>query len=154
MVRMTQTEYELMMKQRGDVRAVEQAQADTPAKKQLRREQAREKSERLELMLLNQINAAGLPKPKRNAVIEGTGKAYKFDFVWSKQRLAVEIHGILYKPGERGGHQTPQGLQRDLTKLCEVAVQGWNYLAVTREHIESGQALAWIEQLLQTGKDK
>lgn len=146
MVRMTMQEYAAL--NRGDL----PPQVETPAARQLRREVAREKRERLEVMLLSQIRAARLPKPERNLRIKGTSKGWRYDLVYKRARLVIEVMGLLYGAGERGGHQTPAGYQRDTVKAAEAVVLGWRYLAVTREQIEDGRAIFWIETLLRKGK--
>lgn len=148
MIRLTRQQYAEL--NQGNVRAVPRPAVETPAARELRRAIAAEKRERLELMLLDQIKAARLPVPERNAKIKGTSKGYQFDFVWAghKQRLVVECHGLLYGEGQRGDHQNPKGIERDTQKLCEAVTLGWRYLAVTRAQIESGKAIEWIERLL------
>ena len=101
----------------------------------------------LERALAFQIRAKGLPKPltEFQAI---PGRKYRFDAAWVPQRLLVEVQGGIWKPG---GHSTGKGITRDIEKANLAVLAGWRVLHVTREHIESGQALKWIEEALNVG---
>lgn len=159
-VRMSKDEYEAIAARLGRAPVVESSsKPEPPARARLRKEQAREKRERLELMLLNQVRAADLPEPERDKpVLKGShdrvfGYGFRFDFVFRADRLLVEVHGLLHKREQAGGHQTHAGVSRDLQKLNMATVEGWRYLAVTREMIEDGRAIQWIEILLKGKTD-
>ena len=101
----------------------------------------------LEDTLAFQIKAAGLPEPKREYQAIA-GRKFRFDFAWplpSWDALLVEVQGGIWKPG---GHSTGKGITRDCEKLCLATLAGWRCLQVTKEHIESGQALKWIQEAL------
>ena len=48
----------------------------------------------------------------------------------------------------RGGHSTGTGITRDCEKLNLATLAGWRTLQVTKDHVKSGQALAWIQEAL------
>ena len=72
-------------------------------------------------------------------------RRWRFDFAWPAQRVAVEVEGGAWI---RGRHTRPRGFLADLEKYAEALVMGWRVLRVAREHIEGGQAIAWLEKLL------
>ncbi len=95
---------------------------------------------RLELALLLQCKAAGLPDPAREvALLEG--RRFRADFVWREARLVVEVQGGTYV---RGRHSRPRGQRADCEKLNLLQLDGWRVLQVTRDQIANGQALGWI----------
>ena len=101
----------------------------------------------LEQALAFQIRAAGLPEPRREYQAI-PGRRYRWDFAWPLpgwDALLVEVHGGIWKPG---GHSSGKGITRDCEKLTLATLAGWRCIAVTKEHIESGQALKWIQQAL------
>lgn len=126
----------------------------TTAAEQLKKARAKEKRERLELALLQQIRGVKLPEPERNKAIlkkdhgRAFGYGYKFDFVWERFKLTVEVQGILYEKGKRGGHQTPRGMMRDAHKCCSAVAEGWTVMLVTADLIESGFAIVCIERAI------
>jgi very-short-patch-repair endonuclease len=98
----------------------------------------------LEDRLAFQLKACRLPTPEREYVFAKPRK-FRFDFVWVKQKVAVEVNGAVWSHGRhtRGG-----GATSDAEKLSLAAVAGYRVLVVTAAHIDSGQAVTWIEQAL------
>ena len=101
----------------------------------------------LEDTLAAQIKLVGLPAPvtQYRAV---AGRKFAFDFAWPLpgwDSLLVEVQGGIWKPG---GHSTGKGITRDCEKINLATLSGWRCLHVTKEHIESGQALKWIQEAL------
>ncbi len=105
----------------------------------------------LERALAFQIRAKGLPKPMTEFQAI-PGRKYRWDFAWPLpgwSALLVEVQGGIWKPG---GHSTGKGITRDCEKANLAVLAGWRVLHVTREHIESGQALKWITEALHLGE--
>lgn len=98
----------------------------------------------LELALYVRLERAGLP------VGEGQyrfvpGRQYRFDRCWPDRKVAAECQGAVWV---NGAHSRGSGVQRDCLKLSIAAAMGWRVLPLTRELIESGQAVALIAQAL------
>jgi len=104
----------------------------------------------LEQALAFQFRLAGLPIPiqEYKAI---PGRRFRWDFAFlgkpGESVLLIEIQGGIWKPG---GHSSGIGITRDCEKLNLATLAGYRCLAVTKEHIESGQALKWIQQALNT----
>ncbi len=122
----------------------------TPAET-LKREQAKAKRESLELALLQQIRAAKLPEPERQALFHPTRK-WRADFAF--RNLGSRLYGMGYLVEVDGGtwnggrHTRGAGYEADCDKLNEAMLQGWRVLRVTGAHIKSGQAIEWIKRAL------
>jgi hypothetical protein len=99
----------------------------------------------LEDLLLAQIRAVGLPEPERQARLV-PGRKFLWDFAWREHGLACEVQGGIFLP--KGAHTSGVGVTRDCEKAALALLEGFVTLAVTGEHVRSGQALAWIEALL------
>ena len=72
-------------------------------------------------------------------------RRWRFDLAFVDQKLAVEVDGGGYVQGR---HSRGSGIEKDCEKFAEAMVMGWRVLRVTPKHVESGQAVAWIQQLL------
>lgn len=98
----------------------------------------------LEDTLLFHLRAAGLPEPEREVRFSPT-RRFRFDFAWPDLRLACEVEGGTYSGGR---HTRGSGFAADCEKYNLAMLTGWRVLRVTAAHIESGQALAWIEMAI------
>lgn len=114
----------------------------------LSREQAKAKRSALESALLLQLRAAGLTTGMVQEFRPFADTRHRFDFAWPHQdpRVCVEVEGGVYSGGR---HTRGAGFTADAAKYNRAATQGWYVLRVTAEHIKSGQALAWIQQMVQ-----
>lgn len=102
------------------------------------------KHSHLEETLAFQIRAAKLPVPEREfKALEG--RRFRWDFAWPDHSLLVEVQGGIWF---KGGHSSGAGITRDCTKLSLATLDGWATIQVTKDHIESGEALRWIKQYL------
>ena len=72
-------------------------------------------------------------------------RRWRFDFAWPKEKLAVEVEGVVWQGS--GRHQRASGYQGDCEKYNTALVYGWRVLRVTRPHVENGAALKWFDQL-------
>lgn len=101
--------------------------------------------------LLLQIRAAQLPEPATELLFHPS-RRWRLDLAWTAERVAVEVHGGIWKvQGGAGRHTTGSGFQGDREKMNEAALLGWLVLEVTEKHIRSGLALRWVEAALRQG---
>lgn len=98
----------------------------------------------LEMMLVTRLERAGLPLGEGQYRFV-PGRLYRFDRAYPSQMVAIEIQGGVWV---NGAHSRGSGVQRDCLKLSLGAALGWRVLPVTREMIESGQAVDLIRQAL------
>lgn len=99
-------------------------------------------------LLVFQCKAAGLPEPVREVKFHPV-RRWRFDLAWEcypHKPIGVEVDGGVYVQGR---HSRGAGIEKDCEKYAEAMVLGWRVLRVTPRHIQTGQALAWIEKLLQ-----
>lgn len=104
---------------------------------------------RIEEDFFVQMQWAKLPAPEREyrAI---SGRAFRFDFAWPDSRLLVEVQGGVWgvKKGNKTGHNTGVGINRDCEKSNLATLAGWRVLSVTTNHIRTGQALRWVQKAL------
>lgn len=94
--------------------------------------------------LLLHIKLASLPDPVLEHQFHEV-RRWRLDMAWIDLKLAVEIHGAVYKGGR---HTRGKGFTNDREKMNEAALQGWLVLEVTPQHIKNGKALNWIERAI------
>ena len=104
----------------------------------------------LESRLAQQIARAGLPTPEREFRFHPERK-WRFDFCFPEAMVALEVEGGTWV---RGRHARPKGFAEDCCKANESALMGWTLLRVTGEHIDSGQALEWLQRALSAFYDR
>ncbi len=95
-----------------------------------------------EELFAQQIRAAGLPEPRREAVLVA-GRRWRWDFAFPS--IAIEIQGGIWK---RGGHTTGKGITRDCEKACAAALAGYRTLFFTTAMVRNGTAIALLKQAL------
>jgi very-short-patch-repair endonuclease len=98
----------------------------------------------IELKLLFQIRAVGLPEPRREFRFHPIRK-WHFDFAWPERMIAVEIDGGQWVQGR---HTRGAGFQADCEKNNEAVILGWRVLHFVAIMVESGEALKIIEQVI------
>ena len=86
------------------------------------------------------------------------GRRFRADFAWLSERLLVEIEGVVFPKKPRdlqvsdhrlgGRHVSAKGFERDIEKYAEAVALGYRVLRVMPKHVQSGQALTWIERAL------
>lgn len=94
--------------------------------------------------LVFQARAVGLPEPVREHRFHPV-RRFRFDLAWPTHRVAVEVDGGVFTGGR---HARGAGIRRDAEKFSEAAALGWRVLRVLPEHVESGQAVGWLERAL------
>lgn len=103
----------------------------------------------IEELLALQIRCAKLPTPDREYRFHPT-RRWRFDFAWPDigfdgYYFAVEVEGGTWNGGR---HTRGAGFESDCEKCAEALILGWRVLRVTGKQIKSGQAIAWIEQVI------
>lgn len=74
-------------------------------------------------------------------------RKWRFDYAWAGQKIAVEVHGGVYRQGR---HTRGEGFTTDREKMNEAALLGWTVIEVTPEHIKSGQLREWLTKAFQS----
>ena len=74
-------------------------------------------------------------------------RKWRFDYAWEGQKIAVEVHGGVYRQGR---HTRGEGFTTDREKMNEAALLGWTVIEVTPEHIKSGQLAKWLTRAFQS----
>lgn len=96
------------------------------------------------ISLALQCTLAHLPTPEAEYKFHPTRK-WRFDWAFRAPKLAVEVDGGVFVQGR---HSRGAGVKKDIEKYAEAMLLGWRVLRVLPEHVSSGQALTWIEKLL------
>jgi hypothetical protein len=96
----------------------------------------------LEEMFIALIDAAGIPRPEINAMVEG----FEVDAVWRDVRLAVELDG-------RDTHGTAAAFERDRHRDRALQVAGWRVVRITyRQMRDTPEAVAGDLRLLRAAR--
>lgn len=86
---------------------------------------------------------------EREYIFHPTRK-WRLDFALPDLMIAVEIEGGTWLKGARKSrHTTGAGFAKDCEKYNEAAILGWAVLRVTSDQVKSGQALQWLERLIE-----
>ena len=72
-------------------------------------------------------------------------RAWRFDFAWPKQKIAIELEGAVHANGR---HTRGTGFEEDCHKYNTALMYGWKVIRATRAHVNKGMALAWVRLLL------
>lgn len=112
-----------------------------PTRAEVKQAQVRES--KLERRFDQQLEAAGLPQPRRNWFFLN-GRDYELDRAWPAQKIAVEIQGM--------AHRIKGKFQRDIEKRALAMLSGWKVLEVDGKSIRDGRAIEWTKQLLKDGQ--
>lgn len=98
----------------------------------------------LEKALDASLRASGVVGYEREFRFHPTRK-WRVDFMFTDQRLAVEVEGAIYRGG---GHTTATGLKRDIDKSNALMLMGYRLLRVHGDQVRSGEATALIQQAI------
>lgn len=74
---------------------------------------------------------------------------WRFDFALPEALIAIEVEGGVHTGGR---HTRGKGFIQDCEKYNAATILGWRVIRVTGEHIKSGQALKWAEEII-NGKE-
>ena len=94
--------------------------------------------------LTTHIIQCSLPRPEKEYYF-AKPRMWRFDMAWPQHMIAVECDGAVYSGGR---HVRGLGYSQDCEKLNEAALLGWVVLRVTRDQIEDGRAVKWIERAI------
>ena len=72
-------------------------------------------------------------------------RAWRFDFAWIYERVAVEIEGGVFNGGR---HSRGMGMVEDCDKYNSAALEGWVVLRYTVKHLEN-DPYAVVQQVKQ-----
>lgn len=98
----------------------------------------------LEAILASRIALAGLPRPEVQFRFCPTRK-WRADFAYPQAMLLIEAQGGIWSGGR---HARGSGVAAEAEKFSTAAALGYRVLPLTREMIESGQAVELIRQAL------
>lgn len=76
-------------------------------------------------------------------------RRWRFDFAWTERMVAVEIEGGTWSGGR---HVRGAGFAKDCEKYNEAARLGWQVYRFTGDMVRSGEAIAYMSQIL--GSDR
>lgn len=86
-----------------------------------------------------------IPIPKREVKLIPNRK-YRFDFVWEKEKIAVEIEGgIWMRYG--GAHSRPWGILRDMEKSNYATRLGYQVYRFSTKDVKTGDAIRFIKNI-------
>lgn len=95
----------------------------------------------LEAEFLFLVRALGLPEPDAETRFDPRRK-WRFDFLWRKSRVAVEMEGGVFSGGR---HTSGVGYTNDCEKYNAAALAGYLVLRFTRGMLRDGRAAATLE---------
>jgi very-short-patch-repair endonuclease len=72
------------------------------------------------------------------------GRRWRFDFALAKG-FAVEVEGGIWI---KGRHSRGSGMEEDMRKYNEAALQGWRVLRFSTEMVKSGEAIDVIRRAM------
>lgn len=108
----------------------------------------------LELELAFQIRVMKLPPPalQYKAI---PNRQFKCDFAWPDLKIALEVDGAQWGTGSKkdgtwhpGRHGSGSGIETDCEKQNWLVTMGWHTLRVTKDQIQSGMALKWLQMTI------
>lgn len=114
---------------------------------QWRAESAQSEQSKLEDLLASQLDDVGIDYERQAKAIPG--RRFSFDFLVPPD-LLIEVEGGIWNGGRhvRGG-----GFTSGCEKQALAVIAGFREIRVTADQVKDGEALAWIEKALDSGKD-
>lgn len=94
--------------------------------------------------LATRIRQLRLPEPVREYRF-APPRRFRFDFCWPDRGVAAEVDGGAYTQGR---HTRGPGFERDCEKMNLATLRGWRVFRFTPGMVESGEALAVLEEVL------
>lgn len=105
-----------------------------------------------------QCRAFKLPEPARDHrfALE-LGRQWRFDFAFVREKLAVEIEGVVFVMATVGGskrlvsmgrHTHPDGFREDCRKYAAAAQLGWTLLRFEAAQVGTGEAIELTQRVL------
>ncbi|RJO64185.1 MAG: hypothetical protein C4540_04710 [Candidatus Omnitrophota bacterium] len=87
---------------------------------------------RLEMIVLNRIERAGLPIPRKEYHFHPERK-WRFDFAYPDKKIAIECEGAVWT---RGRHTRGAGFIGDCQKYNAAQLLGWKVLRYSSDMID------------------
>lgn len=103
-------------------------------------------SSSLEDKFLAQLRERKLTKGMKRELVFAPGRRFRFDFAWTKQKLAVEINGGVWL--RRGGHTSGKGYESDMRKLQLARQLGWTVFSYTAKMVKDECAINEVNEWL------
>jgi hypothetical protein len=91
-------------------------------------------------------SALGVPQPVAEHRFH-TQRAWRFDFAWLEQKVAVEVQGGIWT---RGRHTRGAALLKEWEKLNTAAALGWRILYCQPANLCGGQFIGLLKTALQS----
>jgi very-short-patch-repair endonuclease len=101
---------------------------------------------RLEL----EMQVVGLPEPTREYRFHPVRK-WRFDYCWPDVKVAAEFEGGVHIGGR---HSSGGGFEKDCEKYNSAALLGWRVLRFTNSAVRTGQAIRFLQEMLQGGMEE
>lgn len=108
------------------------------------RTQKVQKLSELEIALLAAIHDAGLPLPDLEHKFHPV-RRWRFDMAWIARGVACEVEGGTFIQGR---HSRGVGMDGDMQKYSEAAIDGWLVVRVSARMIRNGDATEYIRRAL------
>lgn len=79
------------------------------------------------------------------------GRLFRLDFAWPAYKIGAEIDGGLFMPSghQRGGHSSPLGIKRDMTKHNIALALGWQVYRFMPEQLGQPESLQFLRDALE-----
>jgi hypothetical protein len=74
-------------------------------------------------------------------------RRWRSDYRVKGSKVLIEFEGGLFAKGKQG-HSSISGILRDIEKYNSAALLGYIVIRITPKHVETGQALQWVEQAI------
>jgi very-short-patch-repair endonuclease len=147
-LRLTEEQYAALGLKRGQNAAAgdaDQIGANEITETSHSRSAAPRKPSEIEEQMAEQIWLCKLPEPVRQFQPFPQRK-WKIDFAWPRYKLALEVDGAV--------HRIKSVFKSSFERGYWLMRADWRVLHVGGDQVRSGEAVTWIEQLLQAAQDR
>jgi len=90
--------------------------------------QPRETRSELEDRFQDLVNAAGIPSPRFNVLVDGERDLHEVDAVWPGRRLVAQLDGFAY-------HRTRRDRERDAATDADLELAGYRVVRLTWDDV-------------------
>lgn len=106
-------------------------------------EAAKAKAQRM--LFFFELGRAGLPLPEFEHRFHPS-RAWRFDYCWPDQKLAIEVDGGIYTGGKHG---RGAGIEKDMEKANHAAALGWRVMRTTPRKLAKPTTISLIRLALE-----
>jgi hypothetical protein len=85
----------------------------------------------LEFDFLSIVSRAGLPHPQTNVLVDAGARSFLVDFLWSTQRLIVEVDGPV--------HRSDRSFESDRERDSLLQIEGFRVIRFTKHRVQAQQ---------------